>query len=119
MISTNVFAKWTVVDGGVGMAVYGDTVSIKKKGNKVNMWSLNDYKTVQESSRGERYLSTMAFNEYDCEEETNRLLDLYFYSGHMRGGEIVLSIPNIKDETKSVLPGSIEEELFKFACSKK
>jgi hypothetical protein len=82
------------------------------------MWSLNDYKTVQESE-GSRYLSEMKRSEYDCEEETIRLLDFLWYSGNMKQGEIVVSSSNIKMEARSVIPGSIDETLFKIACGKK
>jgi hypothetical protein len=37
----------------------------------------------------------------------------------MRQGEIVFSSKNIKDEAESIVPGSIDETLFKIACSNK
>ena len=120
MVSTNVFAEWTRVDNSPdgNMIVYIDYETIKKKGNKVKIWSLIDFKTVQKSSYG-KYLSFVSRNEYDCEEETRRMLDLYSYSGNMRDGEQVYSQSNIKDEGTSIIPVSIDEVLFKIACSKK
>ena len=120
MVSTNVFAEWTWFDdsaGGVGF--YIDYETIKKKGHKVKMWSLLDSKTVKKSSGGKEYLSVVMRQEYNCEEETSRQLDFYLYSGNMKQGEIVYSITNIKDEPISILPGSIDEGLFKIACGKK
>ena len=61
----------------------------------------------------------MERDEYDCEEETSRMLDFYWYSGNMRNGEIVYTDTNIKKEPISILPGSISEGLFKIACGKK
>ena len=120
MVSTSVFAEWTEVGGNddVGITAYADFGTIKRKGNKVKMWSLLDLKTVQEVA-GKKYLSVMSRNEYDCEEETSRMLDFYEYSGNMRNGEIVWSSTNIKKETVSIMPESVDESLFKIACSKK
>ena len=123
LVSTNVFAEWTRVtesaDGDI--TAYIDYGTIKKKGNKVKMWDLLDIKTVKETA-GKRYLSSLSRNEYDCEEETKLMLDFYWYSGNMgnmRQGEIVYSHKNMKEEAESILPGSIEETLFKIACGKK
>jgi hypothetical protein len=61
MVSTNVMAEWTEVSSSndvAGLTVYVDTGTIKRKGNKVKMWSLDDFKTVRESE-GYRYLSAM------------------------------------------------------------
>ena len=121
VVSTNVMAEWTRVsesaDGDI--TYYVDTGTIKRKGNKVKMWDLFDYKTVQKSSDGKEYLSSLSRNEYDCEEETKRMLDFYWYSGNMKNGGVVISYPNVKDEGTSILPESIGETLFKIACGKK
>jgi hypothetical protein len=121
MISTSVFAEWTEVSSdGANMTGYVDLGTIKKKGHKVKMWSLSDFKTVQISKADNtRYLSSVSHYEYDCEEETGRQLDIYWYSSNMRRGEIVYSVPNIKDEAGSIIPDSIGEIDFKIACSKK
>jgi hypothetical protein len=120
MVSTSVFADWNEVtrssDGD--QTVYVDSDSIKKKGNKFTMWSLLDFKTVQKFEN-DRFLSQMMREEYDCQEETQRLLDLYLYSGNMRGGGIVYSETNIKMEAASTLPGSIGETSLNRVCGKK
>ena len=120
MVSTNIFAEWTRVDSNdpAGITAYVDYGTIKRKGNKVKMWGLFDFKTVQEVA-GKKYLSVMSRNEYDCEEETSRLLDFHYHSGNMRQGVAVLSDTNIKDEPESISPESIDETLFKIACDKK
>ena len=124
MVSTNVFAEWTEVGGNDVINVftqytaYADFGTIKRKGNKVKMWYLYDFKKVQHVG-DDRYLSSVNYDEYDCEEETVRWLDYYLYSGNMRTGEIVWSSTNIKKEPFSIMPGSVNETLFKIACYKK
>ena len=121
LVSTSVLGEWTAVgsNAAIGVTTYADFGTIKKKGHKVKMWSLLDYNTAQKGSGGVRYLSEMGRDEYDCKEETSRILDFYWYSGNMREGKIVYSHPNIKDEARSVIPGSIDETLFNIACGKK
>ena len=121
LVSTSVFAEWTrVTESADGdMTTYIDYGTIKKKGHKVKVWNLFDYKTVRIGAANERYLSSVTRFEYDCEEEMVRQLDVHWYSRNMRQGEIVFSYPNVKDEAESVMPGSIGETLFKIACGKK
>ena len=120
LVSTSVFAEWIRIGSNTDddMTVYVDFGTIKKKGNKVKMWTMYDYKTVK-MIENDRYLSMVNYDEYDCEKETVKWLDYYFYSGNMRTGEIVGSSTNIKKEPFSIMPGSIDETLFKITCSKK
>ena len=125
MISTTsvVFAEWTRVTGSFDgdMTVYADFGTIKRKGHKVKMWRLFDFKTIQKGLGGEseRHLSSVSRDEYDCEGETERQLDIHWYSSNMGQGEIVWSLTNIKNEASSVIPRSISESLFNIACSNK
>ena len=123
MISTTsvVFAEWTRVTGSFDgdMTVYADFGTIKRKGHKVKVWDLYDFKTVKESGGGKRYLSSLGRSEYDCEEETVRMLDLHGYSGNMKTGHNVFSNTNIQNQSTSIRPDTIEEVVFKIACYKK
>ena len=120
MTSTNVLAEWIEItrskDGDI--TVYVDYVTRKKKGNKVKMWRLFDYKTVHIGPTNDRYLSSVVHNEFDCEEETIRMLDLYIYSRNMRQGDAVKSEHNIKEEATSIIPESISDGLLIKACDK-
>ena len=117
-----VFAEWTKVgwsDDGEKTA-YIDFQSLRKNGNKVKMWQLLDYKTVQIFPKDNtRHLSMLKRNEYDCSDETDRHLDMFWYSENMKEGEIVFSYPNMKIEPRAIIPGSIDETLFKRVCGKK
>ena len=46
-VSTNVFAEWTWVgtNSNGGITAYVDFATIHKKGNKVKVWDIFDYKT--------------------------------------------------------------------------
>ena len=122
MISTNVMSEWTIVGSNdVGDGIYYiDYETIKKKGNKVKLWSLVDTTTVKHIPKGSDFLSSTSHFEYDCEEQTRRFLDVCFYSKNMQGGKIVFSAANIKTDTaESIIPNSMDDVVFKIACGKK
>jgi hypothetical protein len=122
LVSTNVFAEWTKVgvtsDGTT--TVYVDFKTIKKKGHKVKMWYLLDDKTAKISTiDNARYFSSVAHDEFSCDEDTLRQLDIFWYSGNMRRGDIIYSSQNIKSEPLSIPPESINELFYKIACGKR
>ena len=120
LVSTNVYAEWTRVTGSVDgvKTVYIDYGTIKRTKNKVTIWRLLDHKTVQQFDK-KIYLSSATHEEYDCEEETSRLLDMYVYSGNMSSGEVVISLKNIQSEATSIIPENIQVTFFKIVCDKK
>jgi hypothetical protein len=121
MVTTSVFAEWTKVTSSKGgeNTFYIDFETIKRKGHKVKMWDLYDFKTVKEGRGGKGYLSSLMLHEYDCEEETIRLLDLHGYSGNIKTGDNVFSHSNLKEEPKSIRPDTIDSVFYKIACYKK
>ena len=120
LISTTVLAEWTEFGGNTDfdLTSYIDFETIKRKDNKVWMWSLFDYKTVQKF-KNYRYLSQVSRMEYDCEEETKRILDFYWYSENMRSGEVVYSETSIESEEESIIPVSLDKDIFEIVCNKK
>jgi hypothetical protein len=115
-----VLAEWTEFGGNTDfdLTSYIDFETIKRKDNKVWMWSLFDYKTVQKF-KNYRYLSQVSRMEYDCEEETKRILDFYWYSENMRSGEVVYSETSIESEEESIIPVSLAKDIFEIVCNKK
>jgi len=130
IVSTSVFAEWTEIPNHKTLSYFGkeddstayvDIQSIKKKGNKVKIWSLFNYTLGNKEPfiRSLGVLSTLALEEYDCEEVRVGLLDWYWYSGNMKSGDVVYSSTHKKTEGASILPDSINESLFKIACGNK
>jgi hypothetical protein len=121
MVSTSVFAEWTRVGSDGEITVFVDLQTIRKVGSKVKMWTLMDFKTVQQVSTLDTttYLSGANHKEYDCEEEATRFLDIHRYSENIASGHIVYSQTNMKDEPESVIPGTLPEQLLRIACGKK
>ena len=60
----------------------------------------------------------MGHEEYDCKEETTKVLDMFFYEGNMKNKEIFSEV-NIHDEPTSIRPNTVESLNYKIACGKK
>ena len=111
-------AEWVEVgDTGPGVTVYVNPDTIRRKGDLVKMWHLLDNK-ISPKRVPEPYLSMKGQNHYDCaEERTRKLFEMYF-SGNMGRGE---QLYTNSDETRwePIVPGSIGQVMWKFACGKK
>ena len=118
MLATNVFAEWTKVavsDDG-DQTSYIDNTNIKRKGNKVKVWHLLDYKTTKILADNTEYLSAVYHVEYDCEEKTERQLDTMAYSGNMRSVKLLLLFDALEEEATSIIPDTSSAGIFKKVC---
>ena len=119
--SADGFAEWSSVFESVdgNETIYVDFKSIRKIGNnKVELWYLLEFKKTEQSV-DYSYLSSVVHDEFDCDKKIIRMLNLSFYSGNMRRGEVVWSNSNIKEKPHSIMVGTTTETVFKLACGKK
>jgi hypothetical protein len=113
------YAEWVLTSGDdeVGLKVYVDPESIRRKGNLAKMWQLYDYKTVQ-TVAGDSLLSIKRYNEFDCVDARTRMLAYTWFSGNMATGKVVYSTPD-EQQWEPVVPRTINRALWKVACDKK
>ena len=116
-VSTSAMAVWTMVGDNVNADLYVDFSTIKRTGNTVKSWSMNDYKKIQDGEK-DKYLSEVAQNEYDCKEETAKLLALIIHSENMAQGRVVYSNLNVHVEAAPIPPNSSGRILWKRVCGK-
>jgi hypothetical protein len=111
-------AEWVEYGGNAqtGITVYLDPDTIRRKGDLVKMWSLDDYKAVR-TVEGTSFFSSKRQTLFDCVEERHRILAFTNFSGNMGDGKVVFS-DSPESEWHPVEPGSITEGLWKFACGK-
>ena len=124
LVSANLQAEWSYVGKTVDgeTTTYVDYQSIHKKGSKAKIWALFDYKTVDNINNvidGKPYLSMVRHAEFDCINETLRMLDYYAYSGNMKIGRVVNYESNTKYDAISIVPGSLDDVTFNIICNKK
>ena len=103
--------------------VYVDPDSVRREGNLVALWQLTDYKLMQGNAGFgrflpglHRFLSTVTQKQFDCEGRRARLLAFTEFSHHMGTGR---SADGSVDQSQwlSVEPASVNEGLWKIACS--
>ena len=115
-ISNQAIAEWiNISTNGDGSTIYADPTTIQKLGNRTKMWVLFDYrKAIIES--GDKIMSIKKHEEYDCNKSQARLLYLSKHSGRFTEGKVIYvnDIPN--NEWVPVIPGSIPEDLWRYAC---
>ena len=117
VMSANSYAEWTPFSGNDEFTDYIDRTTIRRNGNFVKIWSLTDYKTVQ-NYPGNSSLSGKTQSEYDCKEERKRTLAFSWFSGQMGNGTLVYSNSDT-GKWSPIQPGSIGEATWEVACGKR
>jgi len=120
VMSGSAMAEWVEVDTSrrVGLTTYADPTTIRKFGNKAEMWVLYDYKTAQTNAR-KPYRSIKGQWRYDCKEEQQQPIYEIKLSENMGKGEVI-GKAIYKESVKwlPVLPESIGMVYWKLACGK-
>ena len=113
------YAEWVEVDRNdqAGVTVYVDPDTIRHEGDLVKMWELFDHKTTQNIGVG-LFMSRKDQSEYDCTKERGRVLTFTQFSGNMGSGMVGYSNSDGSDWAP-VVPQSVNQTLWKFACGKK
>ena len=105
------YAEWVLLSSHAEVDVYVDPDTVRRKGDRVKMWELNDYKTSVRNS----VLSSREQSEYDCTEERTRTLAITTFSGNMLGGKLLYS-GSEGSNWHPVAPRTVGQALWKFAC---
>jgi len=114
LLSTSAWAEWTRISDDDGFVTYAD-LATTRNGNTVEMWTLFDYKTVQQRSADRAFFSSKSQWEFDCGGKRYRLLTLLSYTGRMGRGNAVYVDLDPGNGTPSV-PESQIKQLWKVAC---
>lgn len=118
VVSSSAMAEWVQITvGHETLIVYADPASLRRASNKVKMWVLIDFKMSQ-TVDGKPYVSLKRQDEFNCKDEQSRTLFTSAYSRNMGGGDVIYS-ESISYKWSPVMPGSVGEGLWKFACGKR
>ena len=113
MTATAASAEWTRVGETDEFVKYVDIATIRRNGNLVKMWVLQDFKRLQK----EGHFSDISLMEYDCSEERGRFFAYSIYDGKMGGGRS-LRTSDGPLRWSQIFPNSIGETQWKIACGK-
>jgi hypothetical protein len=111
------YAEWVKINENDTFTVYVDPGTIHRKGDLVKMWMLYDYKTLQ-SATGVAHLSDSIQLEANCIEKLQRRLAYTWWSGNMRGGNVVFNHSG-EGNWIPIGPGTVGHTVWSFACGKK
>jgi len=112
------YAEWLWIDNGKpGMTIYVNPDTIHRKGDRVKMWELYDFEKPEHVA-DTSHLSFKMQHECDCTEGRLRVVAATFFSGNMGRGTVIYR-SSVEREWESSPPGSVNHDLWEFACSKK
>jgi len=122
VVSLDVMAEWIggwkmLGSSGGEMTLYVNPSTLDKEGKTTKIWYMKDYKSVQEEA-SDKYMSISFQGEYDCKESKGRTLSYIWYSGHKGSGNVIHT-EETPDDWRSVVSGSVQESVFKYACDRK
>jgi hypothetical protein len=115
---TSVKAEWILVgeNGNGDFTLYVDFTGRRRVNDRVKMWHLLDYKTIQVLD-GDKLLSSKVQNEYDCKEEQMRVLAFTWFSENLGRGRVA-SYDSSPGKWEPIQPESFGWTLWEIACGK-
>ncbi len=115
-VSNGAAAEWVNVStDDSGSTIYADPSTIRKVGNRVKMWVLFDYRKATLDA-GDKIMSKRKHEEYDCKKKQIRLLYLSKHTGRFTEGKVVYLNDIPYNKWVPVVPGSVFEDLWRYAC---
>lgn len=119
IFSNGAMAEWKLIDfDQEANNFYIEPTSIKKQGNKLTVWMLDDYFLPQtDIDDAKSYSSSKNKVAIDCKKETVKFLAAFHHKGQMGEGEIV-QINNAESFDYPIPPNSILESVLKATCGK-
>ena len=118
VVSSSAMAEWVAI--GISedkyITYYADLATLQKKGDRVKMWSLIDYKIVIREA-GLQYMSTKQQQEYECKEVQVQTLHISAFSKNMGKGEVVFTGAT-EAKWEPISPDSHQKLMWKSACGK-
>lgn len=116
-ISSHAVAEWINISANSNVStIYVDPATIQKSDGRTKMWILFDYrKAIIESD--DKIMSIKKREEYDCNKSQARLLYISKHSGRFTEGKAVYVNDIPYNKWIPVIPSSISEDLWRYACS--
>ena len=108
-------ARWENVGLYTAGIYYVDTASVVREGETRRLMSLLDYRSLQSSSEGKKYMSIRTQLHIDCRTETVRTLHLALFAGPMASGALVES-GGMLHEWMQILPDTPMHQIMHKVC---
>ncbi len=116
LASADAMAEWNKFGTLSEASVYIDRASIQRHAGVARMWDLFDFRSAQEVD-GKNYLSLKSLAEYDCAEQRTRPLRIIAFTRNMGNGSVASSMESA-GPWENIVPSTMEESLWRQACSR-
>lgn len=108
-------SEWVVFEATPDATIYIDPATIRREGDRAEMWALIDYKTPQPDKTGKQVLSDKLKYLYDCQARQLSITDTSAHAGPMGSGEVINVNPD-PPELTPVPAGTTAEKMWARAC---
>lgn len=116
LISGNVSAEWTRIDGGADDSdLYVDMDTFRRNGSKIKLWTMHNFKTWQ-GAGNQKYQSNKIQWELDCKEEQVRMPARLDFTGKKGAGRPVSTVYAPNDSWWPPTPQTLGEVVFNAGC---
>ena len=113
MLASSAWAEWVMYDWNDTTTYFYDPATIRKEGNMRRVWVLQDLrKRGQYSEMSRRYRS-----EYDCKNESWRIISRLNHSERKATGETLYSNSSAGDWS-DIPPDTISATILNIVCAK-
>jgi hypothetical protein len=114
LLAQPVSAEWVEVTTSNKHTSYVDPATVRKTVNGRRSWTIKNFYKPQRAGSA-TYISLKVLDEFNCEDEKSRALQIIAFSGPMGTGDVISSDNQI-DSWSVVPPESIAEDMLKFVC---
>jgi len=118
VVSRSAMAEWVNLGENEIFTAYANPDTIRRSGDKVEMASMINYNAPLKVETGKPFKSIMVRNEYDCKNKQYQQRSLVAFSERMGAGQTIYSDSSFRQLSR-VVPDTIEEKFFDYACGKK
>jgi len=108
-------SEWVVFEAAPDATIYVDPSTIRREGDRAEMWVLIDYASPQPDKTGKQVMSDKLQYQYDCSGKQLSIVATSAHTGSMASGEIV----NVNPDPPQLTPipaGTTAEKMWQHAC---
>jgi hypothetical protein len=116
--SSSAKAEWVSLSQNDVFTAYANPDTIRRSGDMVEMATMIDYSAPLKVEAGRPFKSIMVRKEYDCKNKQYQQLSLVAFSDRMGAGQTIYSDSSFRQLSR-VVPDTMEEKFFNYACGKK
>ena len=108
-------SEWVVFEAAPDATIYVDPSTIRREGDRAEMWVLIDYASPQPDKTGKQVMSDKLQYQYDCSGKQLSIVATSAHAGQMATGAVI----NVNPDPPQLTPvpaGTTAEKMWQHAC---